>query len=248
MRLKTLQDYLLRLRKRIRPNKPMLICGLPDNGFVAKIAVDHLIRELNAIRVADVYSPSLPPQVVIRDGGLMELIGHQLYYAKNDMLLYTGDSQPLDGEGAYKLSQFLVKLAGKYNVKEIIILAAMIKGVIVEEPQVFVSATSKELVEEYLLLGAKRTNSGGITWMHGLILGEAAKAGLRATCLSSETKGDVPDPHAAQVAIQILGKRLKISLDLSKFGEQRKAIEETIKRLDESEPKEKEKGKPTYIG
>ena len=82
--------------------EPYLICGLPGSGYVGKLAVEHIIQEVNAKLLADIYSPSFPPQVMIRSNGTAELMKNTIYYKKNDgkpdMLLLTGDGHPLTPE------------------------------------------------------------------------------------------------------------------------------------------------------
>jgi uncharacterized protein len=51
-----------------------LICGFAGTGYVGKIAIDHLIQELNAKRLADIYSASFPDQIMIRTEGVAELM------------------------------------------------------------------------------------------------------------------------------------------------------------------------------
>lgn len=242
-----MRDYSFKQKKTVLKRRPTFLCGLPDSGLVAKIAVDHVIELLKASRIGDVYSPYLPPQVLVREGGVAELVGHQVYYAaKQNLVIYTGDSQPVDGEGAYKLSELIVKLAKQYRAKEIIILAALIKGAPVEDPQVVASAESPKHLEEYSSLGVRKTGMGSITWMHGLILGEAMKVGMKAVCLSGETKGDLPDPRAAGALLKVIEKRLGVKLDTSKLGTMKDVAREQIE-LHGPEGEEKKSGKPTYI-
>ena len=79
-------------------HSPYLICGFPGSGYVGKLAIDHLIQELNANHLADIYSNSFPPQIVIRSNGVAELMKNTIFYSKalssgnNDLLLLTGDS------------------------------------------------------------------------------------------------------------------------------------------------------------
>lgn len=243
-----MRDYSFKQRKKVIAKRPIFICGLPDSGLVAKIAVDHVIEFLKASRIGDIYSPYLPPQVLVRDNGVSELTGHQVYYdGKQDLVIYTGDSQPVDGEGAYKLSEFIVKLAKQYRAREIIILAALIKGAKVEDPQVVASAESEKHLDEYTSLGVRKTGTGSITWMHGLILGEAVKVGMKAVCLSGETKGDVPDPKAATALLKVIEKRLGISLDTSKLGTM-KSLGQESQEAPGPEGEEKKGEKPSYIG
>ena len=46
--------------------EPYLVCGLPGSGYVGKLAVEHLIQEVGAKLLAEIYSYSFPPQVMIR--------------------------------------------------------------------------------------------------------------------------------------------------------------------------------------
>lgn len=226
-----------------------MVCGLPDSGLVAKIAVDHLIDVLRPELIAKVYSVYLPPQVIIRNNGLVELMSHQLYYSKSaQLLIYTGDSQPIESKGAFLLSRVVVELAKSHSVSELIILAAMIKGSPVIQPNVYVSATSDKLAEEYIALGAKKTGTGAITWMHGLILGEAYRSNLRAVCLSGETQGELPDPKAAEAALSILGKRLDIPIDLTNLKEKVRDFERLFTPERQAEWQQKERREPSYIG
>jgi len=42
---------------------PIMIVGLPGVGHVGKLVVDHLVEELKAEKIADLYSEHFPPQV-----------------------------------------------------------------------------------------------------------------------------------------------------------------------------------------
>src|SRR5213080_815981 len=63
-------------------HSPYLICGFPGSGYVGKLAVDHLIHELDAKHLADIYSTSFPPQVVIRADGIAELMKNSIFYSE----------------------------------------------------------------------------------------------------------------------------------------------------------------------
>ena len=91
-------------------NSPYLLCGFPGSGYVGKFTVDYLIKELNAIHLADIYSSELPPQVTIRDDGNVDLMKNILYYKKGetngvDLLFLTGDAQPINGNSEYILAE-----------------------------------------------------------------------------------------------------------------------------------------------
>ena len=133
--------------------EPYLICGLPGSGYVGKLAVEHIIQEVNAKLLADIYSPSFPPQVMIRSNGTAELMKNTIYYKKNDgkpdMLLLTGDGQPLTPEAEYTLGTEILELADKFHTKTVFTLAAYITGVFVDKPKVYTTATDEDLLKEF---------------------------------------------------------------------------------------------------
>jgi uncharacterized protein len=82
-----------------------LLCGFPGSGYVGKLAVEHLI-ELHAKHLADIYSTSFPPQVMIRKNGIAELMKNSIFYSTTltsdtNLLILTGESQPANGESGY---------------------------------------------------------------------------------------------------------------------------------------------------
>ncbi len=48
-----MQDYLIKYREKHPTNAGVMVCGLPDSGLVAKIAVDHLIEQLKPADLSD---------------------------------------------------------------------------------------------------------------------------------------------------------------------------------------------------
>lgn len=66
---------------------PYLICGFPGSGYVGKMAVDHLIQELDAKHLADIYSTSFPPQVMIRTDGTTDLMKNSIFIQRVLLLL-----------------------------------------------------------------------------------------------------------------------------------------------------------------
>src|SRR5437762_8764911 len=71
---------------------PYLICGFPGTGYIGKIAVDHLIEELHAKHLADIYSSSFPPQILIRTDGVAELMKNSIYYSNRAAVAATTTS------------------------------------------------------------------------------------------------------------------------------------------------------------
>ena len=87
-------------------NNPLFIEGLPGIGNVGKIAVDFLIEEFKAKKVCSFFSYKFPHSVFVNEDNLIEMPKIELYYKKfngkkRDLLLLTGDIQPIDEESCY---------------------------------------------------------------------------------------------------------------------------------------------------
>jgi proteasome assembly chaperone (PAC2) family protein len=89
---------------------PNLVCGFPGSGYVGKLAVDHLIHELSARHLVDIYSNTFPPQVLIKPDGTVDLIRNTIFYHESqispslNMMFLTGDSQPSNPDAEYILA------------------------------------------------------------------------------------------------------------------------------------------------
>lgn len=230
---------------------PVLIAGLPDSGRVAKIVLDQLVKALKAVPLGYLYSDYLPPRLLLRPDGTSDLMKHELFYWVNkdsgpDLVLYTGDAQPILPEGAFRLSEAVVKLAEKLGVGTVVTVGAFITGRITENPQVYGAASELVLVKELEELGVKIIDSGAVTWMNGLIPGLAKVRKLKGLFLSGETSGFMVDPRAAMIILRVLVKKLNLQIDISELEGQAKELDTALKKSGEkgSEPS----GNSEYIG
>ena len=230
---------------------PVLIAGLPDSGRVAKIVLDQLIKTLKAIPLGYLYSDYLPPRLLLKPDGTSDLMKHEIFYWINkdsgpDLVLYTGDAQPILPEGAFRLSEAVVKLAEKLGVETVVTVGAFITGKIAEHPQVYGAASELALVKELEDLGVKIIDSGAVTWMNGLIPGLAKVRNLKGLFLSGETSGFMIDPRAAMIILRVLVKKLGLQIDMTELEGQAKEIETALKQS--SDKDSESSGSSEYIG
>ncbi|HET8687229.1 MAG TPA: proteasome assembly chaperone family protein, partial [Methanosarcina sp.] len=199
-------------------DSPYLICGFPGTGYVGKIAIDHLIQELDAKRLADIFSTSFPPQIMIRTDGVAELMKNTIFYSKsasNDLLLLTGDSQPISPESEYLLAEEILDIAAKFNAKKVFTLAASVTGVFVDKPRVFGTATDSDIVKTFPEKNILTMDGGIIAGMNGLIIGIAKLRGMQGTCLLGETSGYVVDAKASKSILESLLSIVQIMVDMT---------------------------------
>ena len=216
---------------------PYLICGLPGTGYVGKLAIDHLIQELNAKPLADIFSTLFPPQIMIRTDGVAELMKNTIFYSKaatssnNDLLLLTGDSQPTSPESEYLMSEQILDIAAKFNTKKVFTLAASVTGVFVDKPRVFGTATDPDIVKTFPEKNILTMDSGSIVGMNGLIIGIAKLRGMQGTCLLGETSGYVVDAKASKSILESLLSVVGIVVDMTNLDKRAKDTEMLIQTM-----------------
>src|SRR3989442_5234061 len=104
---------------------------------------------------------------------------HEFYYwvnsdeAGNDLVLYTGDAQPILPEGAFRLSEAVVDLVERLGVGTLITVGAFITGRISDNPKVYGAASESDLLNEFSAIDDQIIFTGAVTWMNGLFPGLA---------------------------------------------------------------------------
>jgi uncharacterized protein len=218
---------------------PYLICGFPGSGYVGKMAVDHLIEELHAEHLADIYSTSFPPQVLIRSDGTADLMKNTIFYSDKpnssgtNLLLLTGDSQPANPDSEYMLAEEILNIAVKFNTSHIFTLAAYITGVFVEKPRIFGTATDTDTIKSFSERNISVMDGGSITGMNGLIIGSAKLRGIRGTCLLGETSGYVVDAKASKSILETLLSIIGIGIDMKNLDKRAKDTETLIETIEQ---------------
>lgn len=217
-------------------NNPALICGLPGSGYVGKLAVDHLVEELKGIPFANIFSSSFPPQVIIQPDGTADLMKNTLYYCRSksyDLVLLSGDAQPVSPESEYEMAEEITKICEKLGVKEIYTLAAYITGSFTKTQRVYGTSTSPEIVKSFEKHGIFPMTSGSITGMNGLIMGVGKRKKIRGICLLGETSGYVVDAMASKAVLETLAKILGLKLDLAGLTKKAQDTEQLVKTMEE---------------
>ncbi len=216
---------------------PILICGFPGSGYVGKLAIDHIIEELESVHLADIYSSSFPPQVIIKNTGTIELMKNILYYVKDsrgkhDFLLLTGDSQPTSSKVEYLLGEEIINIVKNLGVLQIITLGAYITGMFVESPRIFGVSTDEiglKLLNSY---NVSRIDSGSISGMNGILLGIGKIHNINGISLLGETSGYVIDANASKYVLETLLSIVKLEIDMEDLDKKAKDTIMLIKNIE----------------
>lgn len=236
---------------------PILVEGLPGVGNVGKLAAEHMVDQLKAVKFADVFSKFFPPQVLVSDSGTIRLVSNELYYvlrpeAVNDLVILIGDYQGLTPDGQYELSDKTLKIAKELGVRRVYTLGGYGLGKMIEKPRVLGAATDQELVDEMKKFGvtfSKGEPGSGIVGASGLLLGLGVLYGIRSVCLMGETSGYFVDPKGAQAVLEILAKILDVKIDFAELESKAEQIDMITSKLRDVEPQPEPKREDLgYIG
>lgn len=239
-------------------NDPITVCGLPGAALVGKFAVDHLVSELPAKPLAEIYSNEFPAQIIIRDNGVSTSMHNEIFYWKNDhgsdMILFTSDAQPTTSEMGYSLSERVLDfLESKYKIRELVTLGAYVTGTHSDNPRVFATATDlahAKIIEE---LGCTLMRYGEIKGMNGLLLGMAKIKGIPGYSLLGETEGYSFDGRASSIVLDCLGRMVGVKFDLEKLDQRAREAQKLLNAVIAAEsqrnqgPREDQGSKPNYI-
>ena len=225
-------------------NNPILIEGLPGIGNVGKVVVDYLIESLSAKKLASFFSYDLPNSVFVTQENLVQLPTLELFgvtHKGKDYLLLTGDAQPSLERSSYELTQKLLSLAKKQNVKEIITLGGIGLNEIPENPEIYCAANKKGITKKYQKLGVNEEVYGvvgPIVGVSGLLLGLSKD--IPAVALLGETYGHpmyIGLKEAKEILI-VLDKLFSFKLNFKDLDEEIIAIAE---EMQDDEPKKASK-------
>ncbi|MBL7148103.1 MAG: PAC2 family protein [Nanoarchaeota archaeon] len=238
---------------------PILIEGLPGIGNVGKICVDFMIDNLEAKKFLEIYSTYFPSSVFVNENNLVDLPKMEFFYKRlknQDLILLSGDVQPIEEVGCYELCNKILDIFKKVKGKEIITLGGIGLSKIPPDPKVYCTANNKNIIKKYKTqnLNTKIFGVvGPIIGMTGLLIGLAEQRKIPAITLLAQTFA-----HPTYIGIkgsreilEILDKKLNLNLDLNSLNKEIKNIEREIKLKTQQFTTFKKKDKKqetSYIG
>jgi uncharacterized protein len=153
--------------------------------------------------------------------------------SKNDLILLTGDSQPVVPGSEYVLSEQILDLITKFKISNIYSLASYVTGTFVNDPKIYGTATNPEMVKSFRAFNISTLDNGNITGMNGLILGLGKLRGIDGICLLGETSGYVIDAKASKNLLEIVNNVLGIHINMDEMNKRSKDTEILIKNLEQ---------------
>ena len=210
-------------------NNPVLIEGLPGIGNVGKVAVDFIIEEVNATKIYEIVSHSMPNSVFVNEDNLVELPSISIYFKKSlnrDVLFIAGDAQPIDEVSSYQFSETVLDFLRKLNGSEVVTLGGIGLPNVPKNPKVYCTGTSTEFINAY----AKNSSIepklygvvGPIIGVSGLLLGIAKRKKMKGISLLAETYGHplYLGIRGAREIVKVLNKKLRFQIDMKQLDKE----------------------------
>ncbi|MCD6324503.1 MAG: PAC2 family protein [Desulfurococcales archaeon] len=210
-RVKKLKDF--------RAEDKALIVGLPGMGRVGYVAANYVLSKLGGELVAEIYSTSFPPHLIVRKGGISELFLGKLFET-DEALIFTADTQPQNPEGQNEICDALLNFLSKEGdgLRSVIATAAYVVPSISEPRKTFVVGNNSEFLEELKALGTVTLDDGVIMGINGAVIGWARYYSVKGAVLLGETwativEFDETDYRAAKAVVEVLRKYLGVEID-----------------------------------
>lgn len=225
-----------------RLTKPWLVAVWPGMGNVAVSAGYYLMAKLGMNLLAELPAQEFfdVEHVEIKGGIILggrlprsRVFAGQDPRGAHDLLVFIGEAQPPMGKYAY--CRKLIAFAQELGVERVFTFAAM--GTQMHpghDSRAFGAATDEQGLEELRQLGLEPLDDGQISGLNGVLLGAAAEAGLRGSCLLGEMPhvfAQLPFPKASLTVLRVFAKLADIEIDLTELSEQAVEMDQRLGEL-----------------
>ena len=232
-------------------SSPLMVAAWPGMGYLSKISIDFLRRQLRAEFFAEIiqYQNSITYKNGLVD---LPLIRHRFYYSPSHNIIFcVGEGQPTSADESYALACRVVDMAKRFNVKRIYTMAAY-PDEYYDSPKVYGIATHENLVE---LLREQKIEigiEGMINGLNGLIIGVAKSKEIEGICLLGQIKYvNVPQLRSSKAILDALSSLMHVPIYTQALVGRAERVEERIRqrleRYEKTNKDIKDVKEPRYI-
>ncbi|MBD3389589.1 proteasome assembly chaperone family protein [Candidatus Micrarchaeota archaeon] len=232
-----MDETIIKEKKGVELKKPVMVTGLPGIGLIGQVAAKYMIKKLKGEKIAEIYSPHFPHQVLMSKKGGLRLLKNTVYKIrgkKQDLLVIIGDVQAVSSTGQYEVAEKILDYAEEKKVKTIITIGGYSTGKVGEKRRVFGSANNKRVKKEFekkgIIFGETK---GSIVGVAGLVPGLAQLRKIDGICIMGETHGSYVDHSSAKNVVEKLSEILGFEIGLDELEKEAKTREKVIKKIEQ---------------
>ena len=226
----------------LKLKNPWLVAAWPGMGNVALNAGVYLLAKLGMTAIAEYEASDLfdVEQVEVKEGLIQParrprnrfFVWHDPA-EKHDLVVFLGEAQPPIGK--FPFCRQLISYARDLGVNRVFTFAAMATRMRPgERSRVFGAATDADSLAELRKLDLTVLEDGQISGLNGVLLGAAAEADLRGSCLLGEMPhvfAQLPFPRASLGILEAFTTLSGIELDTTELAEQAGVVEDQLGEL-----------------
>lgn len=222
--------------KKVKLKNGVLITGLPGIGLVGRVACKYMAKKLKSKKIAELYSPYFPHQVLMNKMGGMRMLKNSFYIVKEGkrpFVLMLGDVQALTPEGQHEVAGKVIEYAKRIGINEIITIGGYSTGKFTETKRVFGAANNKKMIEKFKKMGVVFGEAkGSIIGIAGILPALAGLDRVDGICLMGETHGGYVDAASAKKVVELLSKYLHFKINLEELGKVAEEGEAATKQIE----------------
>ncbi len=216
------------------------VLGFPGMANVGEQVITYLIKNLNPVPVAKIYSEYLmfPNNMVgisVLEEGRFALPSISVFQSKDPSIaLVTSDVQPVPW-GGMEVANEVLRILDRMGVAKTVVVTGFVDENYAGKVLAF--GDDEELLGKFLDAGAlKESLIKSVIGLAGSMLGMAKIRGLNSVVLSGVAPDYSPDPKAAKGVLEILDKTFSLGLDFEMIDKEIEEIEriksELIKEIE----------------
>jgi uncharacterized protein len=235
-------------KTKIKLDKPVVILGFTDNGYVGSICINHIVEKLTMHQIASVESDYVMPAALF----IGKKFRHPFrIYANNAGKVCAAICEvPILLRGAPSLTNAIIDWVNDLRSTEVIVIGGIASGnfsptLLHERKALLLQNTSSGndsfSAEQSLQSKAPTPQVDGknmvvpdsaiVPGLPGSLLSSCATRGITCSAIMVPSLGDVPDPEGAAIVLESLNEIVpEVAIDTSPLRIEGEAIK---KRLDE---------------
>lgn len=206
-----------------------LVEGFPGIGLVGTIAVGYLAERKGVECIGYMVSRKFPPMAIIHKGKPMHPA--RLYEDKKRKLCYLFSEFVIPTNAVYDVSDAVLEWAEKNGIRRIVSLAGMTSRNTAEAPLVYGIASDEKVANKLTENDVTLITEGVTTGVSGVLMANCGTRKFSAMSLLVETTHGYPDPGAAAVLLERLGKVMGMEIETKALIMEATQVEGKVKRM-----------------